>query len=121
MEERIHSYINMELNRFLKMEKPEIVYIPKLPMPQKRNGNKEINHSVNMWQRGYIRQRLKQKCQEQSIQVVEVFGKDISSECSRCGVVGERRNGKFVCRMCNYEVEEKWNTAQNVLKRGVML
>lgn len=66
MTELLHSYINMELNCFLKIEKLEMIYIPKLPKVQKRKGNKAINHSVTMWQRGYIRLRLQQKCKEQS-------------------------------------------------------
>ena len=62
MTERLHSYINMELNRFLKIEKSEVVYIHKLPKAQKGKGNKAINDSVTMWQRGYIRLRLQKKC-----------------------------------------------------------
>ena len=64
MTEQLHSYINMELNRFLKTEKPQTVYIPKLPRPRKHGGSKEINNSVALWQRGYIRGRLHQKCRD---------------------------------------------------------
>ena len=91
MTEQLHSYINMELNRFLKTEKPEIIYIPKLPRPRKHGGNKAINNSVSLWQRGYIRSRLQQKCQEQSVKMVEVPGKGI-------GRSEERRVGKE-CRL----------------------
>jgi len=121
LNERLHSYINMELNRFLKTEKPEIVYIPKLPGPGKHGGNKAINHSVTLWQRGYIRKRLEQKCGEQSIRIVEVFGKGISSQCSRCGARGDREDGVFRCPACGYETDEKKNTAENVKIRGTEL
>ena len=118
MTEQLHSYINMELNRFLNTEKPEVIYIPKLPKMQKHSGNKAINHSVTMWQRGYIRTRLQQKCREQSIELIEVFGKDISKECSQCGAIESKQNGIFTCSVCGNRMDEKTNAACNAKKRG---
>lgn len=80
--------------------------------------DKKINYSVSQWQRGYIRKRLIQKCREQSVEMVEVFGKGISSECSSCGAVGKKQKGWFFCSACGYEEEEKTNTARNARKRG---
>lgn len=119
MTEQLHSYINMELNRFIREEKPQIVYIPKLPRPQRHGGDKAINHTVSMWQRGYIKSRLRQKCAEQDIEFVEVFGKDISNECSRCGAIGKKKEDIFYCNACGYSIEERQNTAQNAKKRGL--
>lgn len=121
MEERLHSYINRELNRFLRTEKPQKVYIVRMPRPKAGGINRKINHSVAMWQRGYIRSRLEQKCREHSVEIIEVLGKDISNECSSCGAVesGSRKKGLFRCGVCGYSAEEKTNTAGNVLKRGM--
>ena len=80
--------------------------------------NKTINNTVAQWQRGYIRKRLVQKCREQSVEIIEVLGKDISRECSRCGALGEKSARRFICPACGYEVQEKTNTARNVKKRG---
>ncbi len=118
MEEQLHSYINQELNRFLKIEQPRKVYMAKLPQAKTAGSIKQVNFSVTMWQRGYIRKRLQQKCKEQSIQIIEVFGKNISKECSRCGGEGKKREGKFICPFCGYSIEEKINTACNAKKRG---
>ncbi len=118
LEERLHSYINQELNRFLREEKPQVIYIVKLPKPHARGVNKRINHSMAQWQRGYIRKRIQQKCREQAVELVEVLGKDISRECSECGEKGKKEKGKFVCLQCGYQAEEKVNTARNVKKRG---
>lgn len=118
LEERLHSYINQELNRFLQEEKPQVIYIVKLPKPHGSGVNKRINHSMSQWQRGYIRNRINQKCQEQSVEIVEVIGKDISNECSSCGKIGKKVKGKFECPACGYREEEKINTARNVKKRG---
>lgn len=118
LEEQLHSYINQELNRFLQTEKPQTVYMVKLPRPKAGGANKMINHSMAQWQRGYIRRRLLQKCKEQSVELVEVLGKDISRECSSCGSIGKKSDGTFTCPACGYQSEEKTNTARNVKKRG---
>ena len=118
LEEQLHSYINHELNRFLTEEKPETVYIVKLPKPQAGGYNKKINYAVAQWQRGYIRKRLVQKCKEQSVEFVEVLGKNISNECSVCGALGSKADGMFRCPACGYQAEEKMNTARNVKNRG---
>lgn len=119
LEESLHSYINRELNRFFREEKPETIYAVKLPKPQAGGKNKKINYSMTHWQRGYIRKRLSQKCRERSVEFAEVLGKDISRECSNCGGIGGKSDGKFLCPNCGYSIEGKTNTARNVLKRGL--
>ena len=56
---------------------------------------------------------------------MEVLGKDISRECSKCGAITLKKIEKkeleatrFICEACGLEIEEKTNTAKNVLKRG---
>lgn len=132
-EEHLHSYINHELNRFFEIEKPETVYIVKMPRPhvsskaiEKNSGfaagteiNKKINHSVTMWQRGFIKNRLTCKCAQRSVKLAEVLGKNISNECCRCGAIGTKKEHIFYCESCGYKEEEKINTANNVLNRGI--
>lgn len=122
LEEQLHSYINQELNRFLCTEQPQTIYMAKLPGIQGKGPDKRINNSASLWQRGYIRKRLSQKCREQSIELVEVLGRDISRECSRCGYISTDRaaktDGSFHCPSCGCEEEEKTNTARNAKKRG---
>jgi putative transposase len=118
LEEKLHGYINQELNRFIEEEKPKTIYIVKFPKPQAGGSNKKINYTVGQWQRGYIRKRLTQKCREQSVEIVEVLGKDISNKCSECGAFGKKAEGMFCCPACGYQAEEKMNTARNVKRRG---
>lgn len=118
LEAALHTYINAELNRLLAEEKPKIIYIPKLPQASKAGINKMINSSISMWQRGYIRSRLMQKCREQSIELIEVSGKDISNECSACGRLGSKKAGIFICADCGQQLSDKENAAKNALKRG---
>lgn len=118
LEQQLHSYINHELNRFLQTEKPGVIYMVKLPRSQAGGKNKKINNSVTLWQRGFIRKRIEQKCKESSIEIVEVLGKGISTECSKCGAMGNKIDGKFCCPICGYHIGEKTNTARNVKTRG---
>lgn len=117
--DQMHGYINQELNRFLLTEKPRSVYVAKLPKPGGGGVNRKVNNSMTMWHRGYIRDRLAQKCREQSVELVEVLGKDISIQCSVCGENGTRKEGFFTCGVCGYREEEKTNTARNALRRGL--
>lgn len=118
MQEFMHSYINMELNRFLREEKPKIVCLPKLPPPKGSGFKASINYSAAMWQRGYIRERLEQKCREQSVELIKVYAKDISRECSRCGAPGHTESREFRCPACGYRADIKVNAAKNAKKRG---
>lgn len=141
--EQLHSYINSELNRFLTTERPRIIYLAKMPGTNAGGINRKINNSVALWQRGYIRKRLFLKCREHSVEIREVLGRGISSECSHCGMSGEwkksipweksipwkesiprkksipKKDGMFTCPACGESLEEKTNTARNVLKRGL--
>ena len=118
MQEFLHSYINMELNRFLREEKPKTVCLPKLPPPKGSGFKASINYSAAMWQRGYIRERLEQKCREQSVELIKVYAKDISRECSRCGAPGHTESREFRCPACGYRADIKVNAAKNAKKRG---
>ena len=118
LEAALHSYVNAEINRMLKIEKPRIIYIPKLPPVPVAGVNRRINYSVGMWQRGYVRSRLAQKCRECTIELVEVFGKDISKVCSRCGGTGGKDEEDFICRSCGLVLSKKQNAAQNARNRG---
>ena len=118
LEAALHAYVNAEINQMLDTEKPGTLYLPKLPGRSKAGVNKKVNAGVSMWQKGFVKSRLAQKCRERSIELVEVFGKGISVECSRCGAEGIREGSLFRCPSCGLETAERQNTAENVLKRG---
>lgn len=121
LERKLHSYVNAEINRLLETEKPGIIYWPKLPGKSKAGFNRRINATLNMWQKAFIKSRLLQKSRERSIELVEVFGKGISIQCSRCGADGMKKDAEFYCPSCGLELPERHNTAKNVLKRGRMM
>lgn len=118
LEAALHTYVNAEINRMLDTEKPGTVYFPKLPGTSKAGVNKTVNAAVSMWQKGYVKSRLNQKCKERSVEFVEVFGKGIGIACSNCGAAGRRDGEIFRCEACGAEMPERQNTARNVLKKG---
>lgn len=118
LDARIESYVNQEINRMLELEKPCKIYLPKLPKNSQAGYNKRINYSVSAWKRGLIRERLEIKCREHSVEIVEVFGKGISTECSKCGAMGKFKKDVFVCNSCGYQTDKKRNAAENAIKRG---
>lgn len=118
LEEALHTYINMEINRMLDTEKPKTLYLPKLPARSKAGVNKRVNATISMWQKGFVKSRLSQKCRERSVEFIEVFGKGISTECSNCGAEGIKKETLFSCTACGLKMPERQNTAKNALKRG---
>lgn len=118
LEAGLHAYINQEINRMLQEEKPRTVYIPRFPQSSPKGAKGKVNYSVTLWQRGYVRQRLRQKCLEKGIELAEVFGNNISRECSRCGSMGAYEKDTFRCSACGYEDDKKRNAAMNVKRRG---
>jgi transposase len=143
IDESLHIYINTELNRFIKTEKPAVIYMPKLPQNSYGGNYSSNNYMTTIWEHGYIRKRLAQKCEENSIKLIEVYAKNISNECSYCSVngsyengklaigsqvigkkvigkqlLGLKKDGKFICSVCGNIIDEKTNAALNALHRG---
>ncbi len=92
----LKNYVNMELNKMIEQEKPEAVYMAKLPrnpgMLMKGTGD---THLLRMWKKGFVTERLRWKCQKNNIKIIEVIGRGISRECSACGQIGYIDGEKF--------------------------
>lgn len=115
----LKNYVNMELNKMIEQEKPEAVYMAKLPrnpgMLMKGTGD---THLLRMWKKGFVTERLRWKCQKNNIKIIEVIGRGISRECSACGQIGYIDGEKFKCPACGFEENKKVNGARNALNRG---
>lgn len=121
MEEALKNYINRELNRMLAEEKPEKIYMAKLP--QNPGGGAEAGqYLLRVWKKGYVTERLRWKCRKNAVEIIEVLGKGMGAECSRCGAVCETQSADkysaFQCQSCGYEEDRKVNAARNAINRG---
>jgi len=119
MDAALKNYVNMEINRMLKEEKPRAIYMAKLPrnpsMAMKGTGD---TYFLRLWKKGFVTERIQWKCQNSGIRITEVIGKGISSDCSACGQKGYIKGEYFQCPVCGFEENKKVNGARNALNRG---
>lgn len=68
--------------------------------------------------RGFIRERLGEKCEERSIDLVRITSKGTVLNCSACGETGKTTAGnRFKCQHCGYETAASLNGARNIEKK----
>lgn len=118
MDAALKNYVNRELNRMLAQEKPNTIYMAKLPRNPRMMIGTGDTHLLRMWKKGFVTERLQWKCQQNRVNVIEVIGKGIGTECSVCGQKGYVKGKSFRCPACGFEESKKVNGARNVLDRG---
>ena len=121
--ERTENFINAELNRMLKTEKPQLIVITKPVTKNKtKNYSKGLNMRLSRSFREFIRQRLAYKCREHGIELIEISSKGTGSICSLCGEIGKREKERFVCQSCGFTATIAENSAKNIEKihKGTM-
>ena len=68
--------------------------------------------------RGFIRDRLQEKCEEYSIELVRIASKGTRLVCSACGEMGcTTAEGRFQCEHCGYEAAASLNGARNIERK----
>lgn len=129
MDDALKNYVNKEINRMIAQEKPEAVYMAKLPRNPGMHtaGHRDVRqyakgtgdtHLLRMWKKGFVTERLQWKCRKNDIKIIEVIGRGIGRECSACGQIGYTDSEKFKCPACGFEENKKVNSARNALNRG---
>lgn len=111
-------YINTEINRMLREEKPARIVIPSRVL---RNRTKVYSRTANLKMarnfQGFIRERLAFKCRLNSVEIVEVNSKGTGSLCADCGAEGKCWKDEFVCGHCGNRTTIALNAAKNVEKK----
>jgi len=112
---RVETFINTEMNRMLKTEKPGKVVITR-PIVKNRmaSRSKTANRRLSRSFYGYIRVRLAYKCQVNSIELAEINSSGTGSVCSFCGAEGKRKGLEFVCESCGMKATVALNSAKNI-------
>ena len=113
--EKTRNFINAELNRMFREEKPEKIVITK-PVAKNRakNYSKALNRKMTRSFRGYIRDQIAFKCRQNTVELVEISSKGTGSVCSSCGSEGKRVKAEFVCEACGYRSTIAVNSARNI-------
>lgn len=113
--QRTATYINSEINRMFREEKPKKIVITK-PVTKNRTTHysKKVNRRLARSFGGYIRERLAYKCQINSIELEAISSKGTGSICSYCGAEGKRQGADFLCEGCGIQTTIPLNSARNI-------
>ena len=115
---RTTAFINSEINRMIRDEKPARIVITKAVTKNKtkiyaKSANRKLARTFN----GYIRERLAYKCKVHSIELVEISSKHTGKTCSACGAEGKRQGKTFMCESCGFMGTIAVNTAKNIQQK----
>ncbi len=112
---RTTAFINTEINRMIREEKPARIVITK-PVTKNRTRiySKSANRKLSRSFGSYIRERLAYKCRVHSIELVEISSKNTGAICSVCGAEGKRQGRAFVCESCGWKTTIALNSARNI-------
>ncbi|MBO6178265.1 MAG: transposase [Selenomonadaceae bacterium] len=113
------SFVNAALNRMLAEEKPCRIVITH-PVKMGKGGKiaKSAKRKLTRSFRGFIRERLREKCEERSIELVRIPSKGTGLTCSVCGEMGKTAVGnRFKCPHCGYDAAASLNGARNIEKK----
>lgn len=119
MREKTQNYINAEINRMFREEKPAKIVITR-PVTKNRakNYSETLNRKLSRSFRGYIRDQLIFKCRLNTVELIEINSKGTGSICSNCGKEGKRVKADFICEACGYHGTIAVNSARNIERIG---
>ena len=113
--EKTQNFINAELNRMFREEKPEKIVITRPIMKNRaKNYSKALNRKMTRSFRGYIRDQIAFKCRQNTVELVEISSKGTGSVCSSCGSEGKHVKAEFICEACGYHSTIAVNSARNI-------
>jgi len=97
-------------------EKPCLVVVTR-PIRIRKNKRlaKSAKRKLARSFRGFIRERIREKCEERAIEFVKISSKDTRLVCSNCGELGQAtKDNRFHCDFCGYEASIFMNEAVNI-------
>jgi len=113
---KVKSYINCELNKFIDKEKPSEIVMEDLTFVSWKNiFPKHIKRKLSRWIKGYIHERLNYKADLIGAMTTIVNPAYTSKVCSGCGKFGNREGDLFKCECGEYHADI--NAAINIKKR----
>lgn len=120
--DKTYTFINAEINRMLEEEKPKQIIMTR-PVTKNKTvfKGKKTNRKIARSFQGYVRERLKYKCQINGIEMIEIGSKGTGSICSSCGAEGRRERGDFICESCGDRLSIALNGARNIEKKYNMI
>ncbi len=114
--EKTQNFINAELNRMFREEKPAKIVIGKSAAGNRRAGkfSPQENRRIARSFQGYIKKQLVFKCRLNAVELEEVSPGGNRNTCCRCGGEGSRDGGEFLCAVCGLRIPAAANAAKNI-------
>lgn len=114
---RVKSYINKELDRFIREDKPSEIIVEDLTFASNyKNYPANIKRKLSRWIKGYIEKRIEYKCELNSIARTTINPAYTSRVCHKCGEFGDRNNEIFKCLNCG-TFDADYNASNNIKLR----
>lgn len=116
----LERLVGQALNEFFEIDKPHTLVTEDLNFQSwsKRLSRNQKRHFAE-WLKGYLKQRLEFKCQQNGVLLAEVNAAYTSQTCPFCGYVHQnnRRGDKFHCLNCGKEGDADYFASLNILSR----
>lgn len=119
IKERSKSYINRELKKFFKNEKPSEIIKEDLTWEKiggKKRG-KGFRAKISRWEKGYLDSQIEWKALQKNIKITNVNPAYTSQICHSCENFGNRNGEIFECEHCNTKYDADVNAAHNIKLR----
>ena len=75
-----------------------------------------MNFWLNGWSFFQLQEFIRYKAERKGIKVIKINPYLTSQTCSKCGKIGSRSSGYFVCSHCGYSLNSDLNASQNLAK-----
>ena len=121
----VKNEIGRCLNRLIKLEQPKLIVVENIKnITYKTKKNKYLNKTMRrlLGRSGFskIGDRLKSKCLDHNIELIEVNPAYTSQLCSSCGYVhkdNRKEQSKFRCLNCGNSCNADYNSSINIRNR----
>jgi len=95
---QIKTYINTELNKFFKQDKPSEFSQENLNfISNDKNISKKMKRRFSFWMKGYLRKRLEYKALVYNVKESKINAAYTSQVCHLCNKFGDRQGETFTC------------------------
>jgi IS605 OrfB family transposase len=86
-----------------------------------KTGKKYFTNKIQRWSYAKTIDTINRICEVNGIELVKVSPSYTSQTCSSCGHVDKdsRKNEKFLCTCCGYEIDADINASVNILNKGI--
>ena len=117
-EKRFKAWVNHNISKQIvnSCEAGDTIIMEKLK-GIRRNKGRKFNFWLHGWSFFQLQKFIQYKSLRKGIRTIKVNPYHTSQICSKCGMLGSRSKGFFVCHHCGYSLNSDLNASYNLAKR----